>query len=95
MQQTVDIPVDKKLYLELPRDIPANCEQIQVELKLITKEVIPAMKEAEKIWFYNRTYPEELKAKLQKLRGCLPKTAFGGMGGVSYQNKIREEWDTN
>ena len=95
MQQTVALPDDRRLYLELPQDIPAGCEQIQVELRFLTKEVPPLMKEAEEIWTHNRSHPEKLKETLQKLRGSLPKTAFGGMDGVSYQRKIRDEWDAD
>ena len=49
------------------------------------------MEYAEKVWAYNRTHSEELKAKLQKLQGCLGKNAFGGMDGVTYQCKVRNE----
>ena len=82
MHQTVAFPADRQLYLELPRDVPADCVQIEVELQFLTKEISPMIKEAEEIWAHNRTHPEELREKLQKLRGSLPKTAFG-MDGVS------------
>jgi hypothetical protein len=36
--------------------------------------------------------PEELKTKLQNLQGSLGKTAYGGMDGIAYQRKVREEW---
>jgi hypothetical protein len=49
--------------------------------------------EAEKIWAYNRAHPEEVRATLKRLKGCLPPSAFGGMDGVTYQRKIRAEWD--
>ena len=35
----------------------------------------------------------ELQEKLRKLRGSLPNSAFGGLDGVSYQRKVREEWN--
>ena len=35
---------------------------------------------------------EEIKNKLNNLRGSLGKDAFGGMDGVTYQRKVRDEW---
>jgi hypothetical protein len=41
----------------------------------------------------NSVRSEELKMKLLSLRGSLGKNAFGGLNGVDYQNKVREEWE--
>jgi hypothetical protein len=49
--------------------------------------------EAEKIWAYNRAHPEEVRATLKRLKGSLPPSAFDGMDGVTYQRKVRSEWD--
>ena len=49
--------------------------------------------EAEKIWAYNRAHPEEVRAALQRLKGSLPSSAFGGLDGVAYQRNVRAEWN--
>ncbi|MDR2588749.1 MAG: hypothetical protein LBC67_04915 [Spirochaetales bacterium] len=49
--------------------------------------------EAEKIWAYNHAHPEEVKATLKRLKGSFSPSAFGGLDGVSYQRKIRDEWE--
>ncbi|GHV88707.1 hypothetical protein AGMMS50267_10670 [Spirochaetia bacterium] len=49
----------------------------------------------EEIWTWNHTHGEELRAKLQKLRGSLSAGAFGGLDGVTYQRKVRDEWDAD
>ena len=49
--------------------------------------------EAEKIWAYNRAHHKEVRATLQRLKGSLPSSAFGGLDGVAYQRKVRAEWD--
>jgi hypothetical protein len=48
---------------------------------------------AEKIWAWNRAHPEEVKEALHNLRGSLSPASFGGLDGVSYQRKVRDEWD--
>ena len=50
--------------------------------------------EAEKIRAYNRAHSEEVRARLQRLKGSLPSSAFGGLDGVAYQRKVRDEWET-
>ena len=49
--------------------------------------------DAEKIWAYNRAHPEEVRATLQRLKGSLPPSAFSGLDGVTYQRRVRDEWD--
>ena len=50
---------------------------------------------AEKIWAYNRAHPEKVRATLQRLKGSLPSSAFGGLDGVAYQRNVRDEWDAD
>jgi hypothetical protein len=53
------------------------------------------MENAEEIWTWNRMHGEELREKLQKLRGCLSANSFDGLDGVTYQRKVRDEWDAD
>ena len=92
VQQTVEIPPDRRLFIDVPPEIPVET----VILSFTPVSTISKNKDleyAEKTWAYNRTHPEELKAKLQKLQGCLGENAFGGMDGAAYQCKVRGEWD--
>jgi hypothetical protein len=95
IEQTVDIPANHRLHLdfELPLSLPVG--KAKVELTVTPDEPLAdkKMEEARKIWAWNRSHREEVRAKLQKLRGSLPPASFGGMDGVSYQRKVRAEWD--
>ena len=73
----IEIPVDHRVTIELPGEIPAG-------KVILTLTAAP---------FNSTVCQEEVKAKLLKLRGCLGKNAFGALDGVAYQNKARSEWD--
>jgi hypothetical protein len=88
-EQTVDIPASHRLTIDMPRDIPAG----PIVLTFTSARAYTAMEDAEEIWTWNHTHGEELRAKLQKLRGSLSVGAFGGLDGVTYQRKVRDEWD--
>ncbi|GHU09702.1 hypothetical protein FACS1894151_08000 [Spirochaetia bacterium] len=75
-------------------DIPDDCGWVQVDLTFLANRTESPMAAAERIWSHNKTHIEELRAKLQKFRGSLPCTAFDGQGGVDYQRKVRDEWDS-
>jgi hypothetical protein len=91
IEQTVDIPASHRLVLDVPCEIPAG----PVILTFTPARAGTAMEDAGKIWTWNRTHGEELRAKLQKLRGSLSAGAFGGLDGVVYQRKVRDEWDAD
>ncbi|GHV37760.1 hypothetical protein AGMMS49546_06590 [Spirochaetia bacterium] len=91
IEQTVDIPASHRLTIDVPRDIPTG----PVILTFTPARVDTAMEDAGNIWTWNRTHGEELRAKLQKLRGSLSASAFGGLDGVTYQRKVRDEWDAD
>ncbi|GHV25180.1 hypothetical protein AGMMS4952_02300 [Spirochaetia bacterium] len=98
IQQTVDIPANRKLYLELPETVPSGKTKVILEFKSpVQTDTYPEplsgleklLKEAEEKRLYFQAHPEEIRA----LRGCLPGTAFGGMDGVTFQRKTRAEWE--
>ena len=51
--------------------------------------------DAEKIWAYNRAHPQQVRATLRRLHGSCSSSAFGGLDGISYQRKVRAEWDND
>jgi len=89
IEQTVEIPSSHRLFIDVPPEVPAGKTILTFTSASVNKE----LETAEAIWAINRANPEELKAKLQDLHGSLGKNAFGGMDGVAYQRKVREEWD--
>ena len=89
MEQTVEIPPSHRLLIDIPPEVPEG-------RAILTFTVVPAndgLENAREIWANNRAHPEELRKKLQNLRGSLGKNAFGELDGVAYQHKVREEWD--
>ena len=75
IEQTVTIPADRRLFVEVPQEVPAG-------KAILTYTSVP-----------DGNLTVELKTKLQKLQGSLGENAFGGMDGVTYQRKVRTEWD--
>ena len=49
------------------------------------------LKEAEKIWAWQRSHPKEMEGALRTLQESGP--LFGGVDGVEFQRKIRDEWE--
>jgi len=80
IEQTIEIPPSHRLFLDVPPEVPAG-------KTIITFTTVSAVSTDKNV------LSEELKMKLLNLRGSLGKNAFGGLDGVAYQNKIREEWE--
>jgi len=80
IEQTIEIPPSHRLFLDVPPEVPAG----KTKITFTTVSAVSADK---------NVLSEELKMKLLNLRGSLGKNAFGGLDGVAYQNKIREEWE--
>ena len=89
IEQTVEIPSDRRLFVDVPPEVPVG----KVILTFTPATANKDLESAEAIWAANRAHPEELKAKLHALQGCLGENAFGGIDAVAYQRKVREEWD--
>ena len=82
--QTVEIPVDRRVFFEFlaPQDIPAGKALVEV---IVTPVSANADSES--------SQTAELRGKLQKLQGSLGRNAFDGLDGVTYQQKVRVEWE--
>jgi len=91
-EQTVEIPPDRRLFLDVPPEVPAG-KTILTFTPVSDAEVRKDLEYAAGIWANNRTRPVELREKLQNLRGSLGQNSFGGLDGVSYQREVREVWD--
>jgi hypothetical protein len=89
LEQTVEIPPSHRLFVDVPQEVPVGKAILTFTPLSVSKD----LKHAGEIWDVNRNHPEELKAKLQNLQGSLGKTAYGGMDGIAYQRKVREEWN--
>jgi len=89
IEQTVEIPSNRRLFVDVPPEVPVG----KAILTFTTASVNKDLESAQAIWAANRAHPEELKNKLHNLHGSLGKDAFGGMDGVTYQRKVREDWD--
>jgi len=87
VEKTVEIPANRKLYIDVPPEVPAG----KVVLTFIPASVYKDLDSAKTIWTANNSQPEELKIKLKNLNGSLRESAFGGMDGVTYQRQVREE----
>jgi hypothetical protein len=91
--QTVDIPVNHRLTIDVPREIPAG-------KTILTFTPVPAQK------VNNSIYPRTAAEALQMAAECAAdpnrkpisrhfgkhKGIFGG-DGAAYQRTIRDEWD--
>jgi hypothetical protein len=89
IEQTIEVPLNRRLVIEVPPEVPAG----KVILTFTPAGVRETLKSAQEIWTYTHTHKEEIKAELQKLSGSFGKNTFGGLDGLSYQHKVREEWD--
>ena len=92
IEQTIEIPPSHQLFLEVPPEVPAG----RTKLTFTPASAVSASTEREYtggIWADNSARTEKLRMKLQNLQGSLGKNAFGGLDGIAYQHKVREEWE--
>jgi hypothetical protein len=75
IEQTVEIPSSRCLLVDVPPEVPVGKAILTFTSAFVNKD----FESAEAIWAANRAHPEELKAKLHALQGCLGENAFGGM----------------
>jgi hypothetical protein len=101
IEQTVEIPADHRLTIEVPREVPAG--KVRVVIRFSDPEV-PARDPTGADIKLAPSYPPEEAVKIAAQRladpnrkrpsqfiGILP-GYFGG-DGLAYQRKIRDEWD--
>ena len=89
IEQTIEVPESRRITFEVPPQIPVG----RAILTLAPVSTNEDNEHAYRIWFINHTRPEDLKEKLQNLKGSLGSNAFSGLDGVTYQHKVREEWN--
>ena len=92
IEQIVEIPPSRRLFVDVPQEIPAG-RAILTFTPASQASVNDDLENAGLIWANNHTKSDEIKEKLQNLQGSLGKNAFGGLDGVAYQHKVREEWN--
>ena len=89
IEQTIEVPANHQIVLEVPTAVPAGKAKL-------TFTVVSGKKDSECAGEASPDYRvpnEEAKEKLQNLRGSLGKDSFGTLDGVTYQSKVRSEWD--
>jgi hypothetical protein len=90
LQQTIAIPADRRVYFDLPRDIPPGLAELKLTLKAKTADrewQIPVIS-----WFERRREAAQRKA-IMDFAGCLKDSpAFEG-DPVAIFRKERDEWD--
>jgi hypothetical protein len=89
IEQTVEIPNSRQLFVNVPPEFPVGRTILTFTPAVLSKD----LEYAKEIGTTNHNHTEELKAKLEKLQGSLGENAFNGMDGIEYQHKVREEWD--
>ena len=103
IEQTIDIPVNRKLYLDLPEAVPSGRTKLILNFEsLPSQAVVPpkrklspalqaVMKEAEEKRAWRLAHPEDFEAQMKKVLEGGP--LFGGIDGMEYQRKVRSEWE--
>jgi hypothetical protein len=91
IEQTVKIPASRKVRLgvSLPKSAPCGRD---VLMDPMLEKAIKEAAEKRKAYHANPKQQEEIRA----LRGSLKNSSiWGGLDGVSYQRKIRDEWENS
>jgi hypothetical protein len=105
IQQTVDIPVNHRLTIELPREVPAGKATIiynpaplpdqdtPADRHKIPDDLVELYQEAVKRADRERSDPAYRAEIAETLRKCQEGgPIFGGMDGMEYQRMMRDEW---
>ena len=83
IEQTVEIPADRRIFLDVPAAIPAG----RVTIAFIADDEEQRIRNALKRSYHAAENREPLSACIGSHPGF-----FGG-DGVAYQRKLRDEWD--
>jgi len=89
IEQIVEIPPSHQLVVTVPPEIPAGKALLTFTAVSANSDLGNTLNTQPK----NRVCPAELIEKLKNLQGSLGKNAFGNLDGITYQNKVRKEWD--
>ena len=98
--KTVNIPADRRLYLELPHDAPTGTAEVIVRVpasptpQIAKPSPFPTMEELdEKAREQYLAWKDSGKDPLIELRDSLNGKQIFGVDGVEYQRSIRDEWE--
>ena len=96
IQQTIDIPADRRIFLELPDTAPTGSVDVTLTLKSANKCTDKDSRIADwilhPIQTYRHTQWKKVFKELAEYRQAYG-PFFGGMDGLEYQRKIRDEWE--
>jgi hypothetical protein len=95
IEQTVDIPPDRRVFLDIPADIPEGRVKLEVTLKPAGDTGGHRPRVLDWIFHPVQTYRAVSWAKmLGKLDGYHRAHGpfFGGIDGLAYQRELRDEW---
>jgi hypothetical protein len=107
IQQTIDSPADRRLYLELPETVPTGNTKVHITFFTVSAKAesrdetlerllqpLPSLEE------FKREAAEKTANRIAS--GCAPfeearellngRQLFDGVDGVEYQRKMRDEW---
>jgi predicted metal-dependent phosphoesterase TrpH len=107
IRQTVDIPADRRLHLELPKSVPTGNTEVHITFLTVPAKV-KSMDEALERLLQPQTTLEEFKREaaaktakriasgrepFEEARKLLNgRRLFDGIDGVEYQRSLRDEW---
>jgi hypothetical protein len=87
--QTVDIPADHRLIIDVPREVPAG--RAVLSFTPTAPAQSPARTAAEALYIATERAADPARKPLSRLFGKCP--GLLGGDGVAYQRAIRDEWD--
>jgi hypothetical protein len=100
IRKAVDIPADRRLYVDIPPDMPTGSAEITVRVSANAAPepaVFPPFPTMEELDADARRKTAERKATgidpALEIRKSLNGRQIFGMDGVAYQRKIRDEWE--
>jgi hypothetical protein len=107
IQQTIDIPADRRLYLELPETVPTGHTEVQITffpVSVATESRDEVLERLLQPFPSLETFKWEAAEKTAKRIACGREPfeearkllnghrLFDGVNGVEYQRRMRDEW---
>jgi hypothetical protein len=90
IQQTIDIPADRRVYLELPESVPSGRVNVKITLDARNPSHDPYIPIVS--WFKRRR-EEQFRKAVMGVAGKF--THVFTEDGVVAQRKMRDEWETH